>query len=113
MIILGVGLTILGLFLAGSGAWLLVRLEFRSQSTLLGYHAGGEGKQHFDKSMKDYSRATQWAVRKGIKWFASTDSMDMNAPSAVEAFSHRFWGTLLMLTGTSLQVIGAYLAFSG
>lgn len=110
MIVSGILVATIGLVMAASGAYLLVRLDFRSKGTLLKYHAEGEGKPRFEDELKRLKcRASKFAVKAGIRLFASKDLMDINAPGELEEFSHRFWGTVFILLGTFLQVLGVYL----
>jgi hypothetical protein len=110
--VIAVCLVSVGLLLNILGAILFSWGDLRSTASLIRYYGMGEGKASFDAQLHQMS----WWRRQVLvvaQKYGSADLMDMQREPVLEAFPRQAIGLLILVIGSSLQVVGAFVALRG
>jgi hypothetical protein len=106
---IAVALVAVGLFLNIVGAIMFSWSDLRSTASLIHYYGMGEGKAIFDAQLR---RMSWWRRRVLVitQKYGPADLMEMQQEPVLEAFPRQAIGLLILVLGSSLQVVGAFVA---
>jgi hypothetical protein len=108
--VIAIWLVSVGLLLNILGAILFSWGDLRSTASLIRYYGTGEGEASFDAQLR---RMSCWRrqVLAVTQKYGPADLMDMRREPVLEAFPRQAIGLLILVLGSSLQVVGAFVAF--
>ncbi len=106
---IAVVLVSVGLLLNILGAIMFSWSDLRSTAALIRYYGMGEGKATFDAQVR---RMSWWRRRVLMitQKCAPADLLEMQKEPVLEAFPRQAVGLAVLVLGSSLQVVGAFLA---
>ncbi len=109
VVVIAVALVAAGLLLNILGAIMFSWGDLRSTAALVRYYGSGEGKEVFDAQVR---RMPWWRRRVLVitQKYGPADLLEMQQEPVLEAFPRQALGLLILVLGSSLQVVGAFVA---